>query len=251
MIVTLSPAKSLDEASLAPFPAQNLPVFLHAAAEVNAAIKKKNQAELAALQAISPTLAALNFTRNLDWSIAAHSQQEKPAIALFKGDVYLGLAVEDWTMEDALFANQHLRILSGLYGLLAPLDGILPYRLEMGTSLPVGQAPNLVKYWQPQVTAALNAHPDSVVLDLASVEYSKAIDKKQLQKRVITVDFKEYKAGKYKVVSFFAKRARGAMARWVVKNRITNLSLLAGFDADGYRFEPGMGSENHLVFLRG
>jgi uncharacterized protein len=251
MIITLSPAKSLDESSMAPFPALDLPEFIHQAAIVNQAIAQKTTAELATLQGISSNLAALNYERNQTWRIAAHESVEKPAIALFKGDVYLGLAVEDWTIEDALFAQQYVRLLSGLYGVVRPLDKIQPYRLEMGTSLPVGAASNLVQYWQELVTQSLQAHPDPVLLDLASQEYSKVVHKKKLQKRVITVDFKEYKNGQYKVLSFFAKRARGSMARWVVKNRLVNPGLLVDFKEDGYRYEPGMSSEDHLVFLRG
>lgn len=251
MLVILSPAKSLDEQNVAPFPPVGLPPFLVASKRVAAVLKKKAPAQLEALQKISPALAELNYQRNQDWDIDVHYTIEKPAIALFKGDVYLGLHIEDWTAADADFAQNHLRILSGLYGVLQPLDKILPYRLEMGTSMQVGKAPNLVKFWQPMVTDFLNAHPSEVLVDLASQEYSKAVDKKRLNKKVVSVEFKDFKNGKYKVLSFFAKRARGSMARWIVKNRITDLALLSEFEGDGYAFAPHMSTPEQWVFTKG
>ena len=251
MLVTLSPAKSLDETSITPIAAEGLPKFLNEAQRVRAVLAKKSIEELMDLQHISRNLAEQNFHRNQTWEVAAHSEVTKPAIALFKGDVYLGLQVEDWTAQEFQFAQQHLRILSGLYGILEPLNKILPYRLEMGTPLPIEKANNLVKFWQPIVTEALNAHPSKVWVDLASQEYSKSIVRSKINKRVITVDFKDYKNGQYKTLSFFAKRARGAMARWIVKNGVTNPELLVEFQGDGYTFYGGMSSADHLVFTKG
>jgi uncharacterized protein len=250
MIIVLSPAKSLDLSSNTKLPAQSEPQFLEKAARINAVLKTLSPKVLESMQAISTDLANLNHERNQAWNESEHRAFIKPAIATFSGDVYQGLDVSSWDYSDYEWANQHLYILSGLYGLLRPLDQILPYRLEMGTSLKVGNAVNLYGYWRESVTQALNNHPEKgdVLLDLASVEYGKAIDLKKLNRRRVQVTFKDEKNGDFKIISFFAKKARGLMAAWIVKNKITKVEELIHFEESGYFFVPKLSSEAHLIF---
>jgi cytoplasmic iron level regulating protein YaaA (DUF328/UPF0246 family) len=250
MYLVLSPAKTLDEKSPIRFPSTTAPRFLEHSQAIMNALKNKNAQDLMALQAISLDLASTNFDRNQMWSVTDHQTGIKTALELFKGDVYQGLAIEDWTADDVAFANAHVGVLSGLYGLLCPTDGLLPYRLEMGTRMAVGHHANLYSIWKPLITETLNQLDTPFVLNLASAEYFKAIDKKKLQKPVIDVEFKDYKGGKYKVISFWAKRARGALAKWIVQNQVTTVDALRDFSALGYYFEENLSTEQQFIFHR-
>src|SRR5690606_39059865 len=185
-------------------------------------------------------LAALNVARFGSWTAKFTPENAKQALLAFKGDVYTGLAAEDFSEEDFDFAQQHLRMLSGLYGLLRPLDLMQPYRLEMGTKLANPRGKDLYAFWGERISewlnAALQAQGDQILLNLASNEYFSAVKRKTLQARVIDVDFKDLKNGQYKIISFYAKKARGLMARYVIKERIQNPDRLRDFDYDGYRF---------------
>lgn len=250
MYLVLSPAKTLDEKSAIRFPSTTTPQFLEHSKTIMHALQNKSAKELMALQSISLDLATTNFDRNQMWSVADHQTGIKTALELFKGDVYQGLGIEEWNDSDVAFANAHVGILSGLYGLLRPTDGLLPYRLEMGTRMAVGQHANLYSIWKPLVTETLNQLDAPFLLNLASAEYFKAIDKKQLQKPVIDVEFKDYKVGKYKVISFWAKRARGTLAKWIVKNKVTTVDALRDFSELGYYFEEKTSNQQQFIFHR-
>lgn len=203
---------------------------------------------------LSDKLAALNVARYGSWTAEFTPDNAKQALLAFKGDVYTGLNVDDFTDDDLLFAQQHLRMLSGLYGLLRPLDLMQPYRLEMGTKLVNPRGKDLYAFWGERISdwlnEALREQGDDVLLNLASNEYFSSVKRKALNARVIDVDFKDMKNGQYKIISFYAKKARGLMARWVIKERIAKPEQLSAFDYEGYRFSADNSSANHLVFLR-
>ena len=203
---------------------------------------------------LSDKLAALNVARYGSWTAEFTPDNAKQALLAFKGDVYTGLNVDDFTDDDLLFAQQHLRMLSGLYGLLRPLDLMQPYRLEMGTKLVNPRGKDLYAFWGERISdwlnEALREQGDDVLLNLASNEYFSSVKRKALNARVIDVDFKDMKNGQYKIISFYAKKARGLMARWVIKERIAKPEQLSAFDYEGYRFSADDSSANHLVFLR-
>ncbi|MCL4142001.1 UNVERIFIED_CONTAM: hypothetical protein GTU68_029330 [Idotea baltica] len=204
---------------------------------------------------ISENLAELNVSRYNKFRAAKHPQVAKQSVYAFKGDVYIGLEAEELDNDDILYAQEHLRILSGLYGLLRPLDVIQPYRLEMGTRLAFDDYTTLYNYWADKIAKLVNRdlknQGDKVLINLASQEYFKAIDRKTLKARIVDVEFLDFKNGKYKVISFFAKKARGMMARYIIKNRINTPEELRDFDTDGYCFDENSSSENKLVFKRG
>lgn len=226
------------------------PLFIRDAAKVNAGIKRKSRKALKELQGISSQLAEVNFHRNQDWG------SELPKIAqaamAFKGDVYLGMEAEKWSDEDMDFANNHLFILSGLYGLLRPNTSIKPYRLEMGTSLKIGRRENLYMFWADKFAAFFKTELDPKVLlvNLASQEYFKAIQASKIKNPVLNIEFKDYSNGKYKVLSFFAKRARGLMANYIIQKRLTSPEEIRSFNINGYYFDESSSNEFHYIFLR-
>lgn len=252
MLVLLSPAKRLNEENKIYRSENCVPSFQAEAVKVNASLKKLSTKKLLALQNISVELAAQNRERNQVWNTQTEDAVYKEALYLFNGDAYLGLQAETLSENAKDFAKQHLRILSGLYGLLNPFDVIEPYRLEMGTKLKVGRADSLYAFWKKKVTTKLKADfPEGPIVNLASTEYASAIDFKALKNPVVSVDFKAQNAqGEYKVMSFFAKKARGMMTRFILENAITDVAHLKAFCAEGYTFSANDSNLNKLVFLR-
>ena len=258
MLFLLSPAKTLDYESppreLPPGLPASLPPFPDQSARLIAVLKKKSAAQVGRLMDISAPLAELNAARYKAWSPEYTAANARPAALAFDGDVYEGLQAR--AMDDAqlAWANDHVAILSGLYGVLRPLDLMQPYRLEMGTALPVGRTKNLYQFWGPRIAEHLNARLAAdrtpVVVNLASQEYFRAVDTGVLKARVVECVFEEWKPGGYKIVSFFAKKARGLLARWAVAERVETPRRLEGFDLDGYAFAPAASGPDRLVFRR-
>ncbi|RDI13122.1 peroxide stress protein YaaA [Flavobacterium sp. AG291] len=252
MKIVISPAKSLDFETKLPTRKHTDAAFLANAQEVQNVLKEKSPKELSELMDISDKLADLNWQRNQDWKLPFTTKNARPAMYAFNGDVYIGL--DAYTLPAAKInkIQDSLRILSGLYGLLKPLDLIQPYRLEMGTQLPVGENKNLYEYWKKAITEALNNElaDDELFVNLASNEYFSAIDVKALKVPVITPEFKDYKDGKLKMISFFAKKARGMMVRYIIDKNVKTLKGLQGFDYEGYKFDPKLSKGNTLVFTR-
>jgi cytoplasmic iron level regulating protein YaaA (DUF328/UPF0246 family) len=226
------------------------PDFLDQSAELISTVRNFSTADFMEFMSISEKLAELNRQRFSDWNTPFTPANAQSAAFAFTGDVYDGLDAPSLNAADLHFAQQNLRILSGLYGLLRPLDLIQPYRLEMGRPLKTSDADNLYGFWTPTITAALNQLPGELVLNLASQEYFKAVDKKALNKQIISPVFKDEKNGKLKIISFYAKRARGLMARFVIENRITNARKLTAFNLSGYSYAPDLSSETTPVFTR-
>lgn len=251
MILFLSPAKTLDFESDLQIGEATRPVFLEESEKINAKLKKTSRKKLMELQGISAQLASLNYDRNQQWNIE-HEEGVRQAALCFKGDVYQGLKADEWTEADMDFANQHVRILSGLYGVLRPSDAILPYRLEMGTSLKVGRRDDLYLFWHDKMKAYFkeNIDPGTLVVNLASNEYFKAVEKAKVKNPVLDIEFKDFSNGKFKIVSFFAKKARGLMANYIVQNRIDNAEALKAFDVEGYYFDDKESTADKYVFLR-
>ena len=254
MITVISPAKTLDYESTVPTKQLTTPIFKDDANKLVDKLKKLSVKKVKDLMNISDSLAQLNVQRFNNWNTAPADSDLRQAIFAFKGDVYVGLDAYSLEQPSIDFAQNHLRILSGAYGILKPLDGIQPYRLEMGTSFSIQRKKNLYQYWgnriAQQINAELESHNETVLVNLASNEYFKAVDQKALNADVVTPVFKDLKNGKYKVISFFAKKARGSMSRYIIDNRIEKKGDLLGFEADGYHYNASMSSENELVFTR-
>lgn len=254
MIIVLSPAKTLDYESPLVTKKHTDPLFPDRVAELVDIMAAKSPADLRSLMGISDSLAELNFERYQDWEPTFTTGNARPAILAFKGDVYHGLNVEEFDARDFNYAQNHLRILSGLYGVLRPLDLMQPYRLEMGSKLANPAGKDLYSYWGDTITDRLNddlenARPKALI-NLASQEYFGAVDTDKLDARVITPVFKDFKNDEYKIISFFAKRARGVMASWLLRNRVDTLKGITEFDGDGYRFSPEDSTTESPVFLR-
>lgn len=253
MIVLLSPAKSLnfEEHAQSEF---TTPRMLVSSEKLVGILRKKSANSLKKLMGVSDNIAQLNATRFKQFSTPFNLDNAKQAALAFNGDVYTGLQAGTFGKRDLNFAQKHLRILSGLYGLLKPLDLIQPYRLEMGTSLKNGRKKNLYEFWEKRITEILNEDlaesGTDIVLNLASQEYFKSIKSKALKGQVVNVHFKEDRNGVYKVISFNAKRARGAMANLIVKKRLKKVADLYQLDVDGYLYNPTMSEENNLVFTK-
>lgn len=252
MLTVLSPAKTLDFDAPAVTRKQSVPAF---AAETEALVRlmqKKSSEELKKLMSISDNLAELNADRYASFN--SDSENLKQAILAFKGDVYIGLDVDSYNERDFTFAQKSLRILSGLYGVLRPLDLIHPYRLEMGTKLKNPKGSNLYDFWDSAIGEALaeelGTHRNRTLINLASNEYFNAVDESRLPSDVITPVFKDYSRGTYRVLSFFAKKARGAMATYIVQNRINKPADLKNFDVDGYQYNDSFSSDDRWVFTR-
>lgn len=254
MLFLLSPAKSLDYETPVPQLLHTLPQFAEDAARLIEVLRRKSPQQLATLMDISDPLAALNAARYQAWSPKFTARNARQAVLAFNGDVYDGLQARQLSPGDLDWAQQHLRMLSGLYGVLRPLDWMQPYRLEMGTQLAVGEARNLYQFWGGRIAECLNrqlaADKTPVVVNLASQEYFKSVDRKVLKARVVECVFEEWKGGAYKIISFAAKRARGLMARYAIMKRIETPRRLEGFDLDGYAFAAAASQPDRLVFRR-
>lgn len=254
MILVISPAKSLYEKSPVSYEKYTQSGFLPEAEKIVSVLKKKKPAQLSKLMGISSKLADLNFQRFQEWSLPFTPENSWQAVLMFNGDVYQGLNAESFTADEFETAQQNLRILSGVYGLLKPLDLIQPYRLEMGTTVTVARKKNLYEFWKTKITAQLNQEfaetGQNILINLASNEYFSAIDSKKLKARIITPAFKEHKNGQYQMVSFFAKKARGLMCRFIIQNKITDPEELKAFDLDGYYFNNELSNTDNWVFTR-
>jgi len=254
MLVVISPAKRLSFDTPGKARSHSQPEFLDDAATLVAKLRRYSAPRLSKLMGISPALATLNRDRFEQWQPPFTQNNAKAAIEAFAGDVYIGLNAADYSTRDLTWAQKNLRILSGLYGVLRPLDLIQPHRLEMGTQLQTARGKNLYQYWGEEVTDVLNTtfatHKQKVLVNLASNEYFGVIKPEKLDARILNVTFKELHNGKYKVLSFFAKKARGLMASYIVHNRITQRAKLNGFNCDGYAFSQEQSSPEELVFLR-
>ncbi|WP_044403318.1 peroxide stress protein YaaA [Lacinutrix sp. Hel_I_90] len=252
MKLVLSPAKSLNFESKLPTTKISESEFLEQSEKLNKVLKKKSVKGLSELMHISESLGQLNYERNQDWKLPFTKDNARPAIYAFNGDVYRGLDAYTIPTQQIEKLQDTVRILSGLYGVLKPLDLIQAYRLEMGTKLPVGTKKNLYEFWKKDIVKSLNNElkDDEVFVNLASNEYFKAVDTKALKVPVVTVDFKEYKDGKYKIVAIYAKVARGLMARYIVDTNAKTIDDLKGFRKEGYGFSDELSSENNLVFTR-
>jgi len=253
MIAVISPAKTLDFESKPVTKNHTNPGFLDDSCELVEDLKRLEPHDISGLMGISPKLGELNASRFQTWQLPFTPENAKQALLAFKGDVYTGLDAETFSEGDFEFAQQHLRILSGLYGVLKPLDLIQPYRLEMGTKLSNARGDNLYQFWGDQLTESLQNELDAgdgVLINLASNEYFKAVKAKSLNARVITPVFKDWKNDKYKIISFYAKKARGLMSAYIIKNKLTDVDTLQGFDSEGYCFNPGMSKGDEWVFTR-
>lgn len=254
MLAILSPAKTLDYESPVPELPLTTPDFLKQTRTLIGLLRDLSVQEVAGLMHLSDKLAALNVARYGDFSPRFTDRNSRAAVLAFRGDVYEGMQAWTFTPADHDYAQQHLRILSGLYGLLRPLDRLQAYRLEMGTALANPAGRNLYAFWGDTLAKALNlaleAQGDDVLVNLASDEYNKAALTKALQARVVTPQFREEKDGQFKMVSFYAKRARGLMASHIVKGRLTEVGALKDFSADGYAFNTKLSKGDVLVFTR-
>jgi cytoplasmic iron level regulating protein YaaA (DUF328/UPF0246 family) len=254
MLFLLSPAKTLDYASPLPDVPHTLPAFADDTARLVEVLRRKSPQQLARLMDISDPLAALNAARYEAWSPKFTARNARPALLAFDGDVYDGLQARSLPRADLEWAQDHLRILSGLHGVLRPLDWMQPYRLEMGTALQVGDAANLYQYWGSRIAEALNAQLAAdrtpVVVNLASQEYSRAVDRRALKARMIDCVFEEWRPGGWKIISFAAKKARGLMARFAITRRIETPRRLEHFNLEGYAFDAAASQPERLVFRR-
>ena len=254
MLLVISPAKTLDYESPLPTRRHTQPAFIEHSKELIAGLRELSPARLSELMGISDKLAGLNAARFGSWSPSFTPENARPAILAFKGDVYTGLQAEEFSEADFDYAQQHLRMLSGLYGLLRPLDLMQPYRLEMGTAFKNARGKDLYAFWGDRISEwlnlALKEQGDDVLVNLASKEYFSAVKRPALKARVIDCEFRDFKNGEYKIISFHAKKARGLMARYVIRNRLEHPEAMTAFDEAGYRYVPERSSANNLVFLR-
>jgi cytoplasmic iron level regulating protein YaaA (DUF328/UPF0246 family) len=252
MKIIISPAKSLDFESLAKTSLHTQPRFLEQSEKLNKKLKTLSKKKLSDLMKISDDLSALNYDRNQSWQTPFNQENAKQAIYSFTGAVFKGIDAASLSEEKIPLLQDSLRILSGLYGVLRPLDLIQPYRLEMGTRLKVDKTENLYKFWNNTVANALNEELEDgeLLINLASTEYFKVIPKKILKVPMITPVFKDYKNGEYKTIMTFAKKARGLMVRYIIDNNIKSTEELKAFDVDKYRFSSAMSTETELFFTR-
>jgi cytoplasmic iron level regulating protein YaaA (DUF328/UPF0246 family) len=254
MLLVVSPAKTLDFESPSPALPVSKPVFAKDAVALAGQLRGMDARAVGKLMDISPDLAALNVERFQSFSARPAAARQRPAVLAFRGDTYIGMRAETFDAPSMDFAQQHLRILSGLYGVLRPLDLIQPYRLEMGSALANARGNNLYAYWGDRIAKELRkqatATATGVLVNLASQEYFGAVDTKALGLRVVTPQFKEQRGGVLKIISFSAKRARGAMAGFAIRNRLEEPEALKAFAEDNYRFRPELSSADEWVFAR-
>ncbi|MBE0650347.1 MAG: peroxide stress protein YaaA [Bacteroidales bacterium] len=254
MLIILSPAKTMDSLKSAVGFETTLPEYLKFAEQLAAILKMKSPGELSNLMKINPEIAQLTFERFQQWGTVNNKENAIPAIFSYIGEAFRGLDAESFSEKDLFFAQTHLRILSGLYGILRPLDLIQPYRLEMALKISTGSAKNLYDFWKKLITKSLkksmDVQHDNVLINLASQEYFKSINIKELRARIITPVFKEYKNGEPVIVTVYAKKARGLMARFIIQNQLTNPEDLKLFDYEGYYFTPSLSTETEFTFTR-
>ena len=255
MISLIAPAKTLDYESNLEIDDFSVSEHLKDSKVLIKELQNKSPDDLSSLMGLSEKLSVLNFERNMNWkSPTKPSIVSRQAIYAFKGDVYMGLEANSLTKREINYAQKHLGILSGLYGLLKPLDLIYPYRLEMGTKMQTKRGKNLYEFWGNKITDHLNtlleSHKNKGVINLASVEYFSSVNPEELMGPCISPVFKDYKNGKYKIISFYAKKARGMMARYIIQNKIDSLEALKTFDAGGYKYSKKDSGEFSPVFLR-
>jgi len=254
MLVVISPAKTLDYDTPAVTKTHSIPDYLDDSAELIAELRQLSPPEVSGLMSVSAKLGDLNFGRYLNWQPEFSFKNAKQSLLAFKGDVYTGLDAESLSEEQLQWAQNHLRILSGLYGLLRPLDLMQPYRLEMGTKLSNSRGKDLYAFWGDKITDGLNkelkAESSQVLINLASNEYFKSVKPRSLNAEVITPVFKDWKNDKYKIISFYAKKARGLMSRYIIENSIEDPEQLKQFDVAGYRYNSAMSSAREWVFTR-
>ena len=256
MLVLLSPAKKLDFTSEITTTLKSKADLLSDSEVIMSHLAKLKPVDLEKLMKISPDLADLNFERNQNWKVPFKKGEARQASFAFNGEAYNGLDISSFSEQELVYAQEHLRLLSGLYGLLRPLDEILPYRLEMGTKLAVGSShKNLYSYWgsvlTEKVNALMNEQNTNTLVNLASTEYFKAIKPKEIKGTIITPTFKDWKVDKYKVIMMYAKKARGLMTAYILKNKINQEEQLKGFDANGYSYNEELSEGNNWVFTRG
>lgn len=255
MLITLSPAKKLNPEPKAPASEPTLPRALDDSSLLNQRLRQLSESDLQSLMHISAKLAADNHQRFADWHTPFNADNATPALLTFQGDVYVELGAASFSDDDLDFAQQHLRILSGLYGVLRPLDLMQPYRLEMGTRLENERGKNLYEFWGDRITDQLNAdlaaQGDDILINLASNEYFKSVRPKQFQGRIITPTFKENRDGKWKVIGTIAKKLRGLMAAHIIQNRLTDPEALKTFVQRGYSYNADLSDDSEWVFTRG
>ena len=255
MIAVIAPAKRLDYDSDLSVEDFSIAEHLKESKKLIKELQKKSPEDLSSLMGLSENLSILNFERNMNWQVPKKPSNEvRQAIFAFKGDVYVGLDAETLSKSDIKYAQKNLAILSGLYGLLKPLDLMYPYRLEMGTKMKNENGKNLYEFWGNKITTSINAlakkNNSKGIINLASVEYFSSVKTENLDLPVYSPVFKDFKNGKYKIISFFAKKARGSMARFVIQNKIKNPADLNKFNLDGYKYSKKDSSEYSPVFLR-
>ena len=252
MKIVISPAKSLDFESALPTTEFTNARFLKESKSINKVIKQKSPKELSELMSISDKLGELNWQRNKSWKTPFTPDNARPALYAFAGDVYIGLDANTIPVEKIAILQERLRILSGLYGILKPLDLIQPYRLEMGTKIAIDESKNLYDFWKQKLTDSLNKElkKGELFINLASNEYFSVLDTKALKVPVITPEFMDYKEGKLKMISFFAKKARGLMVRYIIDTNAESIEDLKGFHYEGYGFDANLSKGNKLVFTR-
>ena len=252
MLVVISPAKKLDEnCDLDVISKFTVPPYLESSKKIIKALRGYSVDNLSKLMNTSEKISELNYKRNIKWSLPFNKSNSLQALLMFKGDVYKGISVKDFNKDDFLFAQKSLRILSGLYGILKPLDLIQPYRLEMGTQLQIGKHRNLYDFWGDEITNILNDDKNNdYLINLASVEYFKSINIDNLKSKLINVSFKEKRDGKYKIIAIYSKRARGLMSRFIIKNKIIDPKSLKKFNLEDYKFNKTLSSDSDLVFTR-
>ncbi len=254
MLFLLSPAKALDYDTPAGDVPHTQPMFVKQASELIGVLKDKTPQDIASLMSLSDALSSLNVARYQAWSSKFTAKNSKQAVIAFNGDVYEGLDAKTLTHKNLKWAQEHVAILSGLYGVLRPLDWMQPYRLEMGTALATDKGNNLYKFWGSQIADYLNKRlsdaREPILVNLASQEYFKSVDRKVLKARVIECVFEDYKGGQYKIISFNAKRARGLMARYAVTHEVKTPKELEGFNLEGYAFDAAVSEPDRKVFRR-
>ena len=250
MLAIISPSKTQD------FSECNIDIFsqtrqLESSNELIGILKSKSKSQISKLMSLSEKLSELNFDRLQNFKLPFTLENAKQAILAFKGDVYNGINAPDLSSEDLEFAQSKVRMLSGLYGVVRPLDLIQPYRLEMGTKLSNAKGPNLYDYWGAEISNVLNEDEPDLIINLASNEYFKAIDKNALNANILDIVFKEKKGETYKIIGIYAKRARGLMVNYIIRNRLENPEALKNFSDEGYRFDKDLSSDSSWVYLRG
>jgi len=254
MLIVVSPAKTLDYDTPAKTKIHTTPDFLKDSQQLIKILRGFSPIDISELMNVSSKIADLNFDRYKSWTTNFTEKNAKQAVLAFKGDVYTGLDAESFSAKDFKFAQQHLRVLSGLYGLLRPLDLMKPYRLEMGTKLNNARGKNLYEFWGSEITQALNVQLKKIksdyLINLASNEYFKSVKPKELNGEIITPAFKDYKAGQYKMIGVYAKKARGTLSRFIIQNQLTEPENIKDFNGDGYKFNKTLTKGNNWVFTR-